>query len=133
MSRTCKVEGCDEPVMVQRIDSAPRSFAVCKNHWGSQYRKDTYLGKEGYKYIKVEGKWVGEHRHIMAQILDRPLAPGESVHHKNGKRDDNRPENLELWVGAIRYGQRAADLICPHCGKAYLANKQDFNDSMEAE
>jgi hypothetical protein len=54
--------------------------------------------------------YVQEHRFVMEQLIGRPLDRSESVHHRNGIRGDNRPENLELWVSPQPSGQRPEDL-----------------------
>jgi HNH endonuclease len=58
-----------------------------------------------------KGSYVFEHALVMEEILGRYLLPGENVHHLNGVRDDNRPENLELWTRPQPAGIRAKDAV----------------------
>ena len=52
-----------------------------------------------------------EHRLVVARRLGRPLRTDEVVHHRNGDRLDNSPEDLELWTTAQPKGQRVEDQL----------------------
>ena len=69
------------------------------------------VNRNGYKVVSVAGRTVLEYRLVMEGVLGRPLLMHENVHHKNGDRLDNNPDNLELWSHSHPIGQRVDDLL----------------------
>jgi predicted RNA-binding Zn-ribbon protein involved in translation (DUF1610 family) len=67
-------------------------------------------GKQGHPNARKGGQ-LAEHTLVMSEALGRPLLPNERVHHRNGVRDDNRIENLELWTTSQPSGQRVEDKL----------------------
>jgi hypothetical protein len=72
----------------------------------------------GYVMVRVPGHpragkcpYIFEHVLVAEAGLGRHVYPGESIHHRNGIRDDHRPENLELWTRPQPSGIRVSDAI----------------------
>jgi hypothetical protein len=65
---------------------------------------------------KNRSKYILEHRLVMEKVLGRYLLPNEDVNHLNGKKDDNRPENLRL----VRHYAHYEEMCCPKCNYKFL-------------
>lgn len=119
-------------VAEQTIQSAIRRSGISLRKSGPQRSVEAYVTTEGYRRViidredtffemgSIRGKrehdrtrTVLEHRLVLARKLGRALLPHETVHHKDGDRLNNHPDNLELRVG--RHGKGATDAHCATC------------------
>lgn len=89
----------------------PRGELNC--HWkGGKYQsKAGYIILSDHNHPNAKHGHIAEHIKMMSEILGRPLFPGETVHHKNGIKNDNKSENLELRLKNHGPGQRINDLV----------------------
>lgn len=122
----CTVDGCDVK---------HRSNGFCQRHYMRWWKtgdpgpvestrrwkpERVVSPRDGYARIRMpdhpradKAGMVLEHIPALEAKIGRTLdwALGEQVHHINGIKDDNRPDNLELWVVSQPRGQRPEDLV----------------------
>lgn len=119
-SRTglCSVSECERPYYGKGLCALHYDRKRAGITFDKPLREGRIVDNSGYVQLRApdhpkgyKNGYVPEHRLVMEQMLGRLLLPGENVHHKNGVRDDNRPENLELWVTSQPSGQRVPDLL----------------------
>ena len=113
----CSVEDCPRRA---------KNGGLCDRHYTKKLRKDpnwdapirakapagTGTITRGYRVLRVNGKYRAEHRVIAEELLGRPLARHEDVHHRDGNGLNNAVEgpfrlnsrgnlvsgNLEVWL-----------------------------------
>jgi hypothetical protein len=95
----CRVHGCESTV---------KAKGLCRKHYLRQWRNGSPLilkrglsgtgwsASGGYRGTTVGGVKKLDHVRIAESVLGKPLPPGAVVHHVNGIRHDNRPENLVI-------------------------------------
>jgi hypothetical protein len=70
---------------------------------------ETYLDKNGYLRYCDSDYLV--HRRVMEKKLRRRLVRGEIIHHINGNKRDNTPENLELLTAKEHYKRHVVPIL----------------------
>lgn len=121
----CSVQGCGR---------MSRAKGWCNTHYSRWYRTGDpgpaeistpaeagsgWIDDQGYRRFDRNGRTVLEHREVMESMIKRPLESWETVHHLNGDRLDNRPENLQLRSG--RHGKGVIHR-CLDCGSMNIGS-----------
>ena len=83
-----------------------------KQEKGKGINKYIYILTPNHPSVQnTKSKYVAEHRLVMEKHLGRYLNRKEFVHHKNGIRNDNCIENLEI----VTFSNHSGKVICPYC------------------
>lgn len=113
-SKASRCTHCDAPIVVRAGRTVGPRF--CSIQCSAAFHRKPFILKNGYRLILRPTHhradhygYVREHILVMESMLNRPLRDREVVHHLNGDKQDNRPENLKLFASNREHLQ-----VCRH-------------------
>lgn len=122
----CKATGCEKNGAFKDGYCEPHARRRWKNQDPNAVLRRTYqsgdeiIDKDGYVLVRLAeprttraGKrkwWLQKHRLVMESQIGRELMFYEVVHHRDRNKQNNHPDNLELWLLHHPPGARVNDL-----------------------
>jgi hypothetical protein len=128
----CCIDGCDKRVESKGMCAmhAQRVRRYGDPNYVTSYEEHRKKCREGHlkrvgddvkptTYRKIHGRHA--HRVVAEQMLGRPLKPGEIVHHVDGNKHNNNPENLQVMTQSQHIKTHLMEMIQIRWGHAAAA------------
>jgi hypothetical protein len=91
------------------------------------------VAPENFPGMKYRGRYAYEHIVVWWRQTGSVPLPGYHVHHRNGKKRDNRFDNLEMIrngthsaLHGVKKGKTFTALVCAWCGKGFVREKRNI-------
>ena len=95
------------------------------------YGRKFVTAPDWYRGKRYRGRYALEYRVIAEKMIGRPLKNNEVVHHKDGNKQNNAEENLEVLQRKIhtslhQHGRlsRLVEVQCPTCSRTFVKRWQ---------